>query len=99
MTPKQGRPEEPLTDRDAAGDPREEPGAAGVTQAMILAELRKIGFADAEDCASAKLKYSNKLKALELMGKHRGMFDRRAAAETEDLEDARRAVFGDGEDA
>ena len=46
-----------------------------VTQDMVAEELRKIGFADAADYNDTKLKYGNKLKALELLGKHLGMFD------------------------
>lgn len=46
-----------------------------LSQDMVAQELRKIGFAEAHDYTDADLKYGNKLKALELLGKHLGMFD------------------------
>ncbi len=45
-----------------------------VTQDMVVEELRTVAFAQAADCTESTLKYSNKLKALELLGKHLGMF-------------------------
>lgn len=47
-----------------------------ITQDMVLKEIGKVAFHDAGDCAESELKYSNKLKALELLGKHLGMFDK-----------------------
>ena len=46
-----------------------------ITQDTVVEELAKIGLAEAHDYTDADLKYSNKLKALELLGKHLGMFD------------------------
>ena len=46
-----------------------------ITQDKVLEELGKVAFAKAADYTDATLKYSNKLRALELLGKHLGMFD------------------------
>lgn len=46
-----------------------------ITQDRVLAELAKVGFKDAADYTDADLKYSNKLKALELLGRHLGLFE------------------------
>ena len=45
-----------------------------ITQDMVVDELRAVAFAKAGDYTDSTLKYSNKLKALELLGKHLGMF-------------------------
>lgn len=45
-----------------------------ITQDRVLEELAKVGFKKAADYADAELKYGNKIKALELLGKHLGMF-------------------------
>lgn len=45
-----------------------------ITQDQVLHELAKIGLKDAADYTDAELKYGNKIKALELLGKHLGMF-------------------------
>ncbi len=66
-----------------------------ITQDMVIEELKKIGFADAADYTDAKLKVSNKIKALGLLGKHLGMFDRRDGFDIEDIDETRREVFGD----
>ena len=41
----------------------------------ILEEIGKVAFGEAGDQSSANLKYSNKLKALEMLAKHFGMYD------------------------
>ena len=66
-----------------------------ITQDKVLKELAKIGFADAADYADSQLKYSNKIKALLLVGKHLGMFERREDMDIEDIESTRKEVFGD----
>lgn len=48
----------------------------GITQDKVLEEIGKVAFHDAGDCSESELKYSNKLRALELLGKHLGMFDK-----------------------
>ena len=45
-----------------------------ITQDQIVTELAKIGFAKASDSQLSELKYNNKLKAIELLGRHLGMF-------------------------
>lgn len=40
-----------------------------------MAELADVAFKRAYDWTDSDLKYSNKLRALELLGKHLGMFD------------------------
>ena len=45
-----------------------------ITADMVVKELQSVAFAKAADYTDASLKYSNKLKALELLGKHLGMF-------------------------
>lgn len=46
----------------------------GVTQDRVVAELERVAFAEAHDYTDTDLKYANKLKALELLGRHLGMF-------------------------
>ena len=46
-----------------------------ITQDKVLEEIGKVAFHDAGDCPESELKYSNKLRALELLGKHLGMFE------------------------
>lgn len=66
-----------------------------ITQDTVVEELAKIGLAEAHDYSDADLKYSNKLKALELLGKHLGMFEKRDSYDVEDVGEKRREVFGD----
>lgn len=49
----------------------------GVTQDQVIEELRKIAMAEASDEKGSVLRYQNKLRALELLGKHLGMFRER----------------------
>ena len=46
-----------------------------ITQDLVLDEIGKVAFHEAADYAESELKYSSKLRALELLGKHLGMFD------------------------
>lgn len=45
-----------------------------VTQDQVVEELKTVAFAQAADYSDSTLKYANKLKALELLGRHLGMF-------------------------
>lgn len=47
-----------------------------ITQDMVVTELGRVAFADANDSSESDLKYSNKLRALEMLGKHLGIFER-----------------------
>lgn len=53
-----------------------------ITQDRILSELGEVAFAKAADYTDSTLKYSNKLRALELLGKHLGMFNGKGAQES-----------------
>lgn len=55
---------------------KERQDRTGITQDRVLKELGKVAFADANDSSESDLKYSNKLKALEMLGKHLGIFER-----------------------
>ena len=53
----------------------------------MLKKLKEITDKTASDGADSDLKYSNKLRALELLGKHLGMFEKQdnEQADVEDL--------------
>ncbi len=51
-----------------------------VSQERVVGELAAIAFHEASDAPEAEMKVSNKLKALELLGKHLGMFTDKAEA-------------------
>ncbi len=53
---------------------RERQKRTEITQDRVLNELAAIGFANVAELEKLKLKASDKLKALELMGRHLGMF-------------------------
>ena len=42
---------------------------------QVLEELKGVAFASASDASGAELKVAQKLKALELLGKHLGLFE------------------------
>lgn len=50
-----------------------------IDQDYVLAKLKEIAEMDAADYQDSPLKYSNKLKALELLGKHLGIFTEKIA--------------------
>jgi len=47
-----------------------------ITQDYVIGELAKIAGKEASDAQDSDLRYSNKIKALELLGKHLGAFER-----------------------
>lgn len=47
-----------------------------ITQDYVLQRLKEIADKSASDAQDSDLKYSNKLKALELLGKHLGLFEK-----------------------
>lgn len=49
-----------------------------ITQDYVLAKLKEITDKPASDASDSDLKYSSKIKALELLGKHVGAFDGKA---------------------
>lgn len=49
---------------------------AEITQDEVIGELKKVAMKEASDLSESELKYGNKIKALELLGKHLGMFER-----------------------
>lgn len=61
-----------------------------ITQDMVVRELRDIALAEASDENDSAMKYAAKLKALELLGKHLGMFTERVAISSIDDETRRR---------
>ena len=71
--------EKPAVAQAVAAAVGERAGRTGITQDRVVEELSNIAFAQAGDRSDAGLKVSNKLKALELLGKHLGMFDGRGA--------------------
>lgn len=58
-----------------------------ITQDYVIERLKEIADKEAADYQDSKLKYANKLRALELLGKHLGLFDQRSAGANKDVED------------
>ena len=56
-----------------------------VTQDYVIAKLREIVEKNASDSPDSELKYANKIRALELLGKHTGAFDARGSAAAQDV--------------
>ena len=48
---------------------------AALRREQVIEELKVVAFAKASDAAGAELKVAQKLKALELLGKHLGLFE------------------------
>ena len=55
-----------------------------ITADMVLNELAAVAFDCADDCRDSRLRYTNKLKALELIGKHLGMFTEKVSVDMPD---------------
>lgn len=62
-----------------------------VTQDYVIRKLKEITDKDASDAQDSDLKYSSKIKALELLGKHVGAFEKQDT-QTAALETAMRAL-------
>lgn len=56
-----------------------------VTQDYVIEKLREIVEKAASDGPDSELKYANKIRALELLGKHTGAFDARVSAAAQDV--------------
>ena len=72
-----------------------------ITQDRVLNELAAMAFADVAEAVEIRLKPSDKLKALELLGRHLGMFRDRVEVsgideEKKKLDDILRQMRGDG---
>ena len=48
---------------------------ATLRREQVIEELKAVAFAKASDSSGAELKVAQKLKALELLGKHLGLFE------------------------
>ena len=44
----------------------------------VLLEIKRVAFSEASDASTSEMRYSSKLKALEMLGNYLGMFDKRA---------------------
>jgi phage terminase small subunit len=53
-----------------------------VTQDYVIEKLKEIADKPASDCIESDLKYANKLKALEMLAKHTGVFDKQDNSST-----------------
>ena len=58
---------------DAAKAARSE--RTGIRQEQVLRELGRIALSEASDASGAEVKLGSKLRALELLGRHLGLFD------------------------
>lgn len=72
-----------------------------ITQDKVLNELAAMAFADVAEAVEIRLKPSDKLKALELLGRHLGMFKDKVEVsgideEKKKLDDILRQMRGDG---
>lgn len=50
-----------------------------ITQDEVLLELKQIALAPASDAKDSNLRYANKIRALELLGKHMGIITERVS--------------------
>jgi len=58
-----------------------------VTQDYVIGKLREIADKDASDAQDSDLKYSNKIKALELLGKHLGAWEPKDDGPKDEIEE------------
>lgn len=55
----------------------------GIRSDQVVEELKTIAFAEGSDASGAQVKLASKLRALELLGKHLGLFDGGGRGQTE----------------
>lgn len=58
-----------------------------ITQEYVLKKLKEIADKEAGDYQDSPLKYSSKIRALELLGKHLGIFEPKSTVIQRDTED------------
>lgn len=58
-----------------------------VTQDYVIEKLKEIADTNASDAQDSELKYSNKIKALELLGKHVGAWDPKDSGPKDETEE------------
>lgn len=51
------------------------------TLEQVVAELGQVAFGAADDSGGSAMKYASKLKALEMLGKHLGLYEKQAGGE------------------
>lgn len=68
-----------------------------VTQDYVIGKLKEITDRDASDCQDSDLKYSSKIRALELLGKHLGLFDRQGSKPAASENNLLSAILAAGE--
>ena len=61
--------------REVAKAMETEKASCQLRREQVLEELKTVAFAPASDASGAELKVAQKLKALELLGKHLGLFE------------------------
>ena len=61
--------------REVARAMEREKENAALRREQVIEELKVVAFAPASDSSGAELKVAQKLKALELLGKHLGLFE------------------------
>lgn len=69
----------------------------GITPDRVAAELASVAFREAGDGSGAELKYASKLRALELLGKHLGMFEKSGLRQPERENNLLKAIQALGE--
>ena len=65
----------PEIQRKVAKAMEQEVNDASLRREQVIQELRAVAFGKASDASGAELKVAQKLRALELLGKHLGLFE------------------------